>query len=92
VARDEVGIGVGVLEGCCWTRLGLDKEGCNPRDLCFLSFLSIEDNFGCINFGMMIENEEQEHEASRQQDSDNLRLVTNPVYLVMCNLNGFCIM
>jgi hypothetical protein len=63
LARDGVGIGVGVPEGCCWTRLWLDKEGCDPRDLRFLSFLSIEDNFGGINFGMMILNEEQEHEA-----------------------------
>jgi hypothetical protein len=52
-----------VPEGCGWTRL--DKEGCDPGDLCFLRFLSIEGNFEGINFGMMIQNEEQEHEGSR---------------------------
>jgi hypothetical protein len=61
LARDGVGFGVVVLEGCCWTRLGLDKEGCDPGDLRFLSFLSIEE----INFGMMIQNKGLVHEASR---------------------------
>jgi hypothetical protein len=53
-ARDGVGIGVVVPEGRWGTRL--DKEGCDPGDLCFLRFLSIKGNFAGINFGMMIQN------------------------------------
>ena len=57
--RDGVGFGVGpVLKGSCWTRLGSDKGGCNPGDLCFPSFLNIEENFGDIDFDMMIQNRE----------------------------------
>jgi len=76
LARDGVGFGVGVLEGCCCTRLGLDKEGCDSGDLWFLSFLSIEDN---DNFGMMIQNKELEHEASTAN-----KLVTNQGHI--CNV------
>jgi hypothetical protein len=65
LARDGVGFGVGVLESCCWTRLGLDEEGCDSGDLCFPSFLNIADNFGGMNdLGMMNQNKELEHEAA----------------------------
>jgi hypothetical protein len=70
LARDGARFGVGVLESCCWTRLGLDEEGCDSGDLCFPSFLNIADNFGGMNdFGMMNQNKELEHEAapSRRQ-------------------------
>ena len=53
VARDGVGFGVKVPEGCCCTRLGFD---CDPWGLCFPSFLNIEENFGDMNLRMMIQN------------------------------------
>jgi hypothetical protein len=81
VARDGVGFGVEV--GCCWTRLGLDEEGCDSGVLCFPSFLSIADNFGGIDFGMMVQNEEQEHEASLARRQD--KLVTNPHFGIHCS-------
>jgi hypothetical protein len=57
----------GVFESCCWTRLGLDEEGCDSGDLCFPSFLNIADNFGGMNdFGMIIQSKELEPEASRR--------------------------
>ena len=63
LVRDGVEFGVGVLKCCCWTRLGFDEEGCNPGDLCFLN---VEENFGDMNFRMMIQNKlKVEHEASR---------------------------
>ena len=61
IARDGVGFGVGVPEDSCWTKLGLDEDGCG---LGFPKFLNIEDNFGRMNFRMMIQNKELEHEAS----------------------------
>jgi hypothetical protein len=51
--RDDI---VGVLEGCSWTRVGFDEEGCNPGDLRFASFLNIEENFGDMNLRMMTQN------------------------------------
>ena len=56
LARDGVGFGVAGLDGCCWTRLGLDEEG----GLCFPSFLNTEKNFGDMNFCMMFQNREPE--------------------------------
>jgi hypothetical protein len=47
-ARDGVGFGVGILEGCCCTRLGFD-----PEDLRFPNFL---ENFEDMNLRMMIQN------------------------------------
>jgi hypothetical protein len=52
-ARDGVGFGVGVLEGCCCTRLGFDEDGCDPGDLRFPNFL---ENFEDMNLRMMIQN------------------------------------
>jgi hypothetical protein len=62
IARDGVEFRAGVLEDFCRTKLGLDEDGCG---LDFPKFLNIEDNFGRMNFRMMIRNKEQEHEASR---------------------------
>jgi hypothetical protein len=53
VARDGVGFGVGVLEGCCCTRLGFD---CDPWGLFFPNFLNIEENLGDMNLRMMVQN------------------------------------
>jgi hypothetical protein len=62
IARDGVGFEVGVLEDVCWAKLGLDEDGCG---LGFPNFLNIEENFGRMNFRMMIQNRGLEHEASR---------------------------
>ena len=43
------GLGVRVLEGCCWTRLRFD---CDP-DLCFPNVLSFEENFEDMNLRMI---------------------------------------
>jgi len=53
VARDGVGFGVKVPEGCCCTRLGFD---CSPWGLCFPNFLNIEENFGDMNLLIMVQN------------------------------------
>ena len=56
ISLARVGVGIGV-EGRCWTRLGIDEEGCDPGGLFFPSFLNIEDIFGdTVNLGMMVEN------------------------------------
>ena len=56
------GFGVGVLQGCCWTRPRFD---CDPGDLCFPRFLSFEENFEDMNLRMMIQNRfELDNEAS----------------------------
>jgi hypothetical protein len=61
LARDGVGFGVVVLEGCCWTRLGPDKEeGCHPGGLRLLGSSSIEE----VNSDMMVQNKGLAHEAS----------------------------
>ena len=51
----RVGLGIRV-EGRCWTRLGFDEEGCDPGGLFFPGFLNIEDIFGDMNLGMMVQN------------------------------------
>ena len=61
-AGSQVGFGVDVPNGCCWTRPELD-EVCG---LHFASFLNNIRNssFGCISFNMVVLNKEAvEHEA-----------------------------